>query len=131
VQQTERNEIYRVDPVSIEPNQTGSYSVNLKPGDWLQYKVNVAKTNTYNLDLRLGTNSNQTKVRILQGDKDVTAEITLPDTGDLQQHSTFTIQNLPLEEGHHELKLELVEGEASIKSLTFFKADEVETLETD
>lgn len=132
VQQMERNEIYRVDPVNIEPNQTGSYSVNLSnPGDWLQYKVNVAKTDTYNLDLRLGTSSNQLKVRILQGDKDVTGEIVLPHTGGLQRHSTFTIQNLHLDEGYHEIKLELVEGEASIKSLTFFKADEVETLETD
>lgn len=130
VQQTDMDVVYREDPVVIEETPLGGYQVHLKnPQDWLQYNINVAEEGTYHLDLRLVTDSNQSKLRLMHGEKELTDEVELPNTNGSEK--TITIQNLPLEKGNQKFRIELLQGELSLSSFTFYEAHEVELLETD
>ncbi|MBT2216008.1 family 43 glycosylhydrolase [Virgibacillus dakarensis] len=113
---------YRPDPVDIRGNSEDGYSVKLnQSGEWLSYKVNVSKGGTYNLDLRIATEVDGATLKIMQGDDDVSGEISLPNTEGSENWRTVTIKGLDLSKGSRELKVELIQGEVSISTMTFYE----------
>jgi len=126
------NPVYREDPVVIVENQYGGYSVNLKQsGDWLKYKVNIAESGIYNLDLRLSTTNDPVVLRIWQDEEDLTGEIKIANTGGLDREATITIKDIHLKEGFHEIKLEVLQGEIVLSTLTFYESHQFEPMATD
>ncbi|WP_188455837.1 family 43 glycosylhydrolase [Virgibacillus oceani] len=120
------NQAYRPDTVDIGGNSKFGYHVNLnQSGEWLSYKVNVAKDGTYNVDLRIATEDDSAKLKLKQGNKDVSGEISLPNTEGAQNWRTVTIKGLDLSKGKGELKVEVIQGEASLSKLTLYKDEEV------
>ncbi|WP_077328853.1 family 43 glycosylhydrolase [Virgibacillus siamensis] len=124
--------MYRHGAVDIRLNHEGGYNVGWnQTGEWLKYKVNVAETGTYDVDLRVATTFNDAKIRIWSGTQDLTGVVDVPNTGGWNDWETFTIKNLPLEAGVQELKVEIVEGEYDFKSMAFKKGSPVPAITHD
>ncbi|WP_172840499.1 family 43 glycosylhydrolase [Virgibacillus phasianinus] len=123
------NQSYRSDPVDIRgSSEDGYYAMLNQSGEWLSYKVNIATGGTYNVDLRIATEVDGATLKIMQGNHDVSGEISLPNTKGAQNWKTVTIKGLELSKGKKDLKVELMQGEASISTMTFYEDANVNEL---
>ncbi len=99
---------YRSTGVDIESvsNDTGAYDVGwTKPGEWLEYSINVTDAGTYNLGFRVASlGSNGTFHAEIDG-TDVTGPLTIPNTGGWQNWTTVTKPGITLAAGPHVLKI--------------------------
>lgn len=123
--ESENNDVYRNDPIKIEETQNGDYSVQLNKGEWLNYKVNVAETDNYYADLRIIPNEDDVRLRLSQDDTDISGEIVIPSSDGSDDWGTITLKDLELEKGKQDIKVEVLEGEIELSSLTFFEGQEL------
>ncbi|CAG7651777.1 hypothetical protein PAESOLCIP111_06388 [Paenibacillus solanacearum] len=94
-------------------------------GEWLKYRVNVASTDTYDVDLRVATNLNGAQVRIWDGSTDLTGVRNVPNTGGWENWQTVTLKGLSLTAGIRELRVEIVTGEFDFAGMKFHQAASV------
>jgi hypothetical protein len=84
----------------------GGYDVGwTRPGEWLQYTVNVAAGGQYDLTLRLASTGDSGVVHVEVDGINVTGPIGVPNTGGWQSWSTAPGGQLTLTAGTHWLRL--------------------------
>nr|WP_245598512.1 carbohydrate-binding protein [Sporocytophaga myxococcoides] len=78
----------------------GGYNIGwTTAGEWLEYSVEVQKTGTYNLDLRVACNGDGRKLSVTMDEASVATDITIPNTGGWQTWSTVTLKDIKLNAG--------------------------------
>lgn len=92
-------------------------------GEWLKYRVNVAETGYYDLDVRLATTFADASFRVWDGATDLTGIVAAPNTGDWESWRTVSKKGLYLTAGNHELRFEIVNGEFDFSGMTFSRGD--------
>lgn len=122
----------RNDNVDIRDCPEGGENIGWnQSGEWYAYNVNVQTTANYNLGLRYATNMENVKVRIWQGETDLTGIITLPNAGGFDNWRTFFIKKLALTAGYQKIKVETVGSEFDFVSMQFVKSDTLVTVKSD
>ncbi|MCX6182414.1 MAG: carbohydrate-binding protein [Bacteroidetes bacterium] len=92
------------DGVDIQTCSEGGFNLGwVNSGEWLKYSVNVAKTATYNLALRIASAGTTNKFHLEVDGVDKTGVITAPDYGNLNTWSTFVV-TVDLTSGAHVLR---------------------------
>lgn len=124
---------YRNEHVDIRSSASeGKYVIGWnQPGEWLKYRVNVAETGYYDLNLRAATTFPNAQFRLWNGAEDLTGPVPVPSTGDWENWRLTSGKRIYLTAGHHELRLETVSGEYDLSSLTFSRADAVTSINDD
>ncbi|MGM7719731.1 carbohydrate-binding protein [Metabacillus sp. Hm71] len=118
-------DVYREDGVDLRKDPEGGYAVTSnQTGEWLAYDVNIEEEGIYGLDLLTSAIKDGGKVKLILDDEiDLTGEISIPNTGDLNNWQTISLKDLSLPAGKHTLKLVTVQGEIDISRLTLHRFD--------
>lgn len=102
--------VYRNDDVDITEVDGGGYAVGwTSKGEWLEYTVNVAYTEPYELELRVASGLEGSGFSLLIDGKAVTDKIEVPQGKDWETYQTITASTSEISKGKHILKL-LIEG---------------------
>ncbi|MEA4983092.1 MAG: family 43 glycosylhydrolase [Paludibacter sp.] len=114
----------RNDKVDIRDCTEGGHAItDNQTGEWYKYNVNIKSTGTYNLGFRYSATSDAGKVRIWQGDTDVSGLANLPSTAGMNNWRTFTIRGLQLTKGYQTIRVEIVAGGFDFYKMQFEEAD--------
>ena len=114
----------RNDRVDIRECPLGGYTTGWnQTGEWYTYNVNVKENGLYNIGLKYATTLSTCKVRVWQGNQDVSGVITLPSSGGWNDFKTKIIPEISLSQGNQIIKVEIVEGEYDFYELEFKKTD--------
>ena len=108
-----RGGAYRQTDVDIEVTKDvgGGFDVGwTRPGEWLQYTVDVIATGTYALELRAASASAGGTVRLEVDGVDVSGAVILPNTGGWQTWQTIRKDGIVLQGGRHRMRLVFVSG---------------------
>ena len=99
----------RNDEVDIEATQDvdGAYNIGYTlTGEWLEYTVNVTKTDVYDLDVRVAKDGDGGVFHIEMDGVDITGPISVPNTGGWQVWETVTLNDISLTAGEHVMRIE-------------------------
>ena len=99
----------RNDEVDIEATQDvdGAYNIGYTlTGEWLEYTVNVTKTDVYDLDVRVAKDGTGGLFHIEIDGVDITGPISVPNTGGWQVWETVTLNDISLTAGEHVMRIE-------------------------
>ncbi len=97
--------------VDVENCGEGGYNVGfMSGGEWLEYTVNVAKTDTYFLEIRVAS-ANQTgsSIRAEFNGEDISGTMTIPNTGGWQNYTTIA-KKIQLTAGEQIMRLLMGDG---------------------
>lgn len=84
----------------------GGYNVAwTRPGEWLQYTVNVTADGPYDLTLRLASSGSGGVLHLDVDGVNATGAVQVPNTGGWQVWGTVTVRQLPLAAGTRRLRL--------------------------
>ena len=117
--------VYRNDGVDLEANiDSDAKSNHLNIGwtadnEWTQYSITVDSSAAYNITLRYAAAGSSGKVKIKQGNTDVTPAIALTSTGGNQVWKNIVIPDVILTKGLQKIKLVSVKGGANLAYLEF------------
>ena len=103
-----RGGAFRSTDVDIETTRDtgGGYDVGwAKPGEWLQYTIDVGAAAPHDLSLRLASSGSGGLLHVEVDGVNVTGAIQVPNTGGWQSWTTVTVPQLPLAAGLHTLRL--------------------------
>lgn len=97
---------YRTDvDVDIQPCGEGGYNLGwMCQGEWIEYTVDVAHTGTFDLSVRVASNTTGGTVRFELDGADVSGPLSVPVTGGWQNWATIT-GSAELTAGEHVLRL--------------------------
>ena len=115
--------VYRVnEEVDIARNtdDDGHHIGWLNNNEWLNYKVQVYETASYNFEIRTAGPSSGT-FHIELDDTDVTGSIQVPVTGGWDQWTTTSVTGVRLEEGIHTLKIHIESPGYNIDNIRIYK----------
>jgi hypothetical protein len=101
---------YRSDDVEIGASSLGGFQAVLTSNEWLKYRTMVSKKTNYNIGIRYAATADNCKIKIWQGETDVTGIVEIPSTGSDSNFEGFTLMNIQLEAGQKELKIEVLSG---------------------
>lgn len=111
--------------VDIRANNTGSSSANKDisqtvNGEWLNYAINVAQTQAYDLVVRASSTVNNASFRIRVDGNIVsgTDPVPVPNTGNANTFQNITVPGIALLAGNRTLRLEIVGGGANYDYMT-------------
>jgi len=100
--------VYRFEDADIEvcTDERGGYSLgDFLTGEWIEYTVNITKTDTYDLEIRVATLMTGTSISFEMGGVPITGAIIIPNTGGWQNWQTITKKGIPLTEGKNVLRI--------------------------
>ncbi|GGG06885.1 hypothetical protein GCM10010912_59440 [Paenibacillus albidus] len=92
-------------------------------GEWMKYRINVAESGMYDLDVRAATTFSDAKFRIWDGTQDLTGAVNLKNTGDWENWQTTSKKGIYLTAGNHELRFEIAEGEFDFSGMVFSRSE--------
>jgi len=114
---------FRLDEsVDLQPttDQGGGFNVAwTRPGEWLQYTVDVKASGTYDVHLRVATEQADRDLRILVDGKDVSGRVVLPNTTGWQTWRTVTVPNIALEAGTRRVRIQMESGDLNLNWFEF------------
>ena len=114
---------YRTTTVDIEANTDGGisgYNVGwIQPGEWLSYTVDVTATGTYDLKVRVATQTAGKYFHIEMNGLNVSGNIAVPNTGGWAAFQTVTIPNVSLTQGVQAMKLVFDTGDFNLNYVNF------------
>jgi hypothetical protein len=105
---------YRTTDVDIAASVDagGGYNIGYaRPGEWLNYSVNVAVSGTYALGVRYAYKGTSTRLRVEVDGVDKTGPVTLQGTGGWQAWRTYTVPGIALTSGPHTVRLVFVSSQ--------------------
>jgi len=100
--------VFRSTDVDLEAtgDSGGGYDVGwTRPGEWLQYTVNIASDGQYDLALRLASTGSGGVMHLEVDGTTVTGGVQVPNTGGWQSWSTVPVHQVALKAGVHRLRL--------------------------
>ena len=111
---------YRADDVDIQTTTDtgGGHNVgNIINGEWLQYTVNVGKTTSYKLNLRVARQTTGTgKIRVLFNGVDKTGELIVPNTGNWQSFVNLSA-TVKLDAGPQVMRIEMLSSNQNLNHI--------------
>ncbi|HLS28120.1 MAG TPA: carbohydrate-binding protein, partial [Opitutales bacterium] len=117
---------YRDDDVDIEVSEDPKAEYNLgwfEAGEWVHYTVDVKRSGRYNLHLRLASAESDGKFHLLIDGKNITGQLTAPNTGGWQNWVTVSITDIELSAGVQTMRLNLDGGEFNLSRFDFELAE--------
>ena len=117
--------VYRFEDADVEvcSDEMGGYSLgDFLNGEWVEYTVNILKTDVYNLELRIATLMTGTAISFEMGGTPITGIITIPNTGGWQNWQTITVNGIPLTAGKNVLRINCHVQCPNINYFTFVSA---------
>lgn len=102
---------YRSNGVDIQPtgDGTGTYNVGwMSAGEWLEYTVNIASTQSYDFFFRVASQTGAGQYRVLLDGTELIGVQNVPNTGGWQTYATSRIQSVNLTAGLHVIRFEVV-----------------------
>ena len=113
---------YRNDGVDIEAcsdSLTNGFNVGwIEDGEWLQYTINVEKTDLYNLNIRIAS-GHESNIQILVNDVAVVENILLKEGAGDKDWETTTVTNIHLTKGISRFKIFVVKGDFKLNYFEF------------
>jgi hypothetical protein len=113
---------YRNDGVDIEAcsdSLTNGFNVGwIEDGEWLQYTINVEKTDLYNLNIRIAS-GHESNIQILVNDVAVAENISLKEGAGDKDWETTTVTNIHLTKGISRFKIFVVKGDFKLNYFEF------------
>jgi O-glycosyl hydrolase len=94
--------------VDIQPTTDAGGGFNVgyaKPGEWIEYTINVADAGSYDFNFRLASTGSNGKFHATVDGVDATGAITVPNTGGYQTWQTLTKSGVSLAAGQHVLRI--------------------------
>lgn len=86
----------------------GDYNIGFSTsGEWLEYTVNVSKTGTYKLHLRVACNGDGRSLALSSNGTEIIKTIEIPNTGGWQDWETVTTDNVALQKGTQIIRFEI------------------------
>jgi len=99
---------YRTDNVDVETCGEGGYNIGwIEPGEWLEYVVNVASPGTYNVELRVASQSSGGTMHIEFGGVNVTGTVSIPSTGGWQTWTSVFVSDVVLSAGPQIMRISM------------------------
>ncbi|HLU21599.1 MAG TPA: carbohydrate-binding protein, partial [Bacillaceae bacterium] len=122
---------YRFDTVDIRNHPDGSFNIGWnQPGEWYKYKVDIATSGNYVMEMAVATTIPGTQVRVwLDDEVDLTGIITVPQTGNWDNWVSFIKDGITLPAGEHTIKVETISGEFDFHHISFHDASDYEIVE--
>ncbi|MBR6043554.1 MAG: family 43 glycosylhydrolase [Paludibacteraceae bacterium] len=123
-----QGEEYRNDRVDIVKNDEGyavGYTVD---GEWLEYTIDVKKTQTYEYEARVACGLNTSGFQLFLDDKDISGEVEVPNTPDWDTYTVIKGITSEMEEGEHVLKVLLTGTYANLDWIHFLGDTETSTV---
>ncbi|UJF34881.1 family 43 glycosylhydrolase [Paenibacillus hexagrammi] len=103
----------------------GSYAVSIaKAGDWLQYDVQVKRDGAYGIDFDVQRSGIDTRIEIQAGESKEQFTIT-KSTADNGKWEHLRLGSMHMNEGFAHLKVTLLDGSLTYRSMNFYASDEV------
>jgi GH35 family endo-1,4-beta-xylanase len=97
---------YRSDGVDVETCGEGGYNVGwIQTGEWLEYTVDVALTGTYDIELRVASDSGGGDLHIEFDGNDVTGTLSFAPTGGWQNYISIYADDVYLTRGLHIMRI--------------------------
>lgn len=92
-------------------------------GEWLIYTVEVRESGTYQIEIPVASEKQGGVFNIEFNGKDVTGEITVPDTGAWTKLEMLVHKNVKLKKGSYQMKVNMLRGGISqyIGDIDYFK----------
>ncbi|HDS83918.1 MAG TPA: carbohydrate-binding protein, partial [Phycisphaerales bacterium] len=110
-----------VDIRSINDGGSGYAVFQIDAGEWLNYTVNITETADYLMTLRASATADNIPVTVKLNDQ-IIATVMVHDTGSLNTFWTFSVQDIPLTAGDHQLlRLEFPVGGLEVNWIQFSK----------
>jgi N-acetylneuraminic acid mutarotase len=106
----------------------GGYAIGFtRPGEWLEYTVNIASAGTFNLELRLASATSGGSLHVEVAGVNKSGAIVVPNTGGWQTWKTLTKSGIALSAGMHVVRLQFdssanTGGIANVSWLRFVSA---------
>lgn len=94
-----------------------------KTGDWLQYPIQVKQAGNYGIDLDMLPSDAETTIEIAAGAEKQRFIVPKRNKAD-QAWERTRIGSMALKEGYANLKIKVVQGSLSFKTMTFYPGDE-------
>lgn len=94
-----------------------------KAGDWLQYSIQVKQEGTYGIDVDMLPSDAETTIEIADGEDKQQFIIPKRSNAD-QSWERSRIGSMALKEGYANLKITVVQGTLSFKSIMFYPSNE-------
>ncbi|MFZ9045435.1 MAG: glycosyl hydrolase [Cyclobacteriaceae bacterium] len=96
-------------------------------GEWLSYTVDVTTSGSYDFSFRYasGNAAGGGPFLLLLDDQEVTSSILMNTTGDWDAWDSQTVDDVPLSEGKHVLKVLINQGEFNLGKLTFTRTGDL------
>ena len=111
---------YRTENVDIETCGEGGYNVGwIASGEWLEYVVNVAYSGTYNVTVRVASQTAGGNLHIELGGVNVTGTMNFAATGGWQTWTTVAKNNVVLSAGQQIMRISMDSGDWNINWIEF------------
>ena len=111
-----------------EVSSTINYIGWTADNEWLQYTVNVDTTAAYTVKFRYAATDDESKIRLLLNDADITGALSLPSTGGYQSWRTLTINEVILYKGQQKIKVLFEKGGANLGYIRFILEKKTEDI---
>lgn len=113
---------YRVNSVDIDISTSGTTYVGWTGvNEWLEYTVSVDETADYELTIRSASNTDGGAISLYLDDELIAENLQLPNTEGWDVWELTTLNNVPLIQGSHVLKIAITEEGANLDYLEFNK----------
>ncbi len=101
---------YREDGVDIQADDNGGHIIGwMKKGEWLEYTVNITKSQKYTFFPHIASPEGKGKFRMLLNGKELFSSRAIPQTGSWQKYEFIQFANISLEEGTYTFRFEVLE----------------------
>ena len=115
---------YRTDGVDIVQGGTGYAVGYTEKGEWMEYTIQVDATDVYEITANISNSSELEGFRLFLDGRELTDDYMIPQVSeDWSAYEEILILTTRLEEGTHELKIEIVGSYVNIDWLRFEKAN--------
>jgi xylan 1,4-beta-xylosidase len=119
------NAKYRSGGVDIKEDGDGGYAITqMESGEWLDYRVNVANTGSYDVEFHVAGKVG-TKFRVMNGDTDLTGELEIPANGGDTGWVTVIKKGIKAEAGLQTWRLKAISGEMELSAFTVYEHEEL------
>ncbi len=119
---------YRNDAVDIAASEdtelTQGYYVGwTEPGEWMQYTVEVPDAGTFDVEVRVASNTTGGSFHLALGQEPLGATVAVPDTGGPQAWRSVTVKGVSIPAGTQHLRIFIDQGGFSVGGMRFSSAD--------
>jgi len=106
--------------IEICSDTGGGYNLGwTAAGEWLEYTVDVDKSGTYDIDIRVACEGTDRTIMLESNGKTLAEDIKIPNTGDWQKWETITVKKVKLSAGKQIIRLTI--GDTDFVNLNYME----------